>query len=68
MPTIRWRKSSYSGDSSNCVEAATTSTAVLIRDSKTTPGPRLDVSPASWTAFLTHVSQCSSTTSITTAK
>ncbi|MFZ4152921.1 DUF397 domain-containing protein [Streptomyces pseudogriseolus] len=55
MPTIRWRKSSHSGDSSNCVETATTPTAVLVRDSKTTPGLRLDVSPTTWVAFLAYV-------------
>ncbi|MBJ6645771.1 DUF397 domain-containing protein [Streptomyces sp. BSE7-9] len=57
MQTIRWRKSSHSGDSSNCVEIATTPTAVLIRDSKTTPGPRLDLSPTTWVAFLAHLTK-----------
>lgn len=57
MQTIRWRKSSHSGDSSNCVEIATTPAAVLIRDSKTTSGPRLDLSPATWVAFLTHITK-----------
>ncbi|MFI5571746.1 DUF397 domain-containing protein [Streptomyces sp. NPDC051740] len=52
MHTIRWRKSSHSGDSSNCVEIATTPAAVLIRDSKTTSGPRLALSPTAWAAFL----------------
>ena len=45
MQTIRWRKSSHSGDSSNCVEIAPTAAAVLVRDSKTTSGPRLGLSP-----------------------
>ncbi|CAM5595903.1 hypothetical protein SALBM217S_01005 [Streptomyces griseoloalbus] len=68
VPTIRWRKSSYSGDSSNCVEAATTSTAVLIRDSKTTPGPRAG-RLSRLVDRLPHARQsCFSTTSITTAK
>ncbi|MBT3167051.1 DUF397 domain-containing protein [Streptomyces sp. Vc74B-19] len=66
MPDHRWRKSSYSPDASNCVEVATTTAAVLIRDSKTTSGPRLGLSPTAWVAFLTHISQCSPTTSITT--
>ncbi|MCA2203745.1 DUF397 domain-containing protein [Streptomyces griseoincarnatus] len=57
MQTIRWRKSSHSGDSSNCVEIATTPTAVLIRDSKTTPGPRLDLSPTTWAVFLAHLTK-----------
>ncbi|MGY1400381.1 DUF397 domain-containing protein [Streptomyces coelicolor] len=57
MQTIRWRKSSHSGDSSNCVEIATTPAAVLIRDSKTTPGPRLGLSPAAWAVFLAHLTK-----------
>lgn len=57
MQTIRWQKSTYSGDSSNCVEIATAPAAVLVRDSKDTAGPRLALSPASWTAFLTHVAK-----------
>ncbi|MGA5317900.1 DUF397 domain-containing protein [Streptomyces pseudogriseolus] len=55
MSDPRWRKSSYSPDASNCVEVATTSAAVLIRDSKTTSGPRLGLSPTAWAAFLTHI-------------
>ncbi|PWE07761.1 DUF397 domain-containing protein [Streptomyces sp. BSE7F] len=57
MSDHRWRKSSYSPDASNCVEVATTPTAVLIRDSKTTPGPRLDLSPTTWVAFLAHLTK-----------
>ncbi|MGA5350012.1 DUF397 domain-containing protein [Streptomyces griseoincarnatus] len=57
MSDHRWRKSSYSPDASNCVEVATTPTAVLIRDSKTTPGPRLDLSPTTWAVFLAHLTK-----------
>lgn len=55
MSDHQWRKSSYSPDASNCVEVATTPAAVLIRDSKTTSGLRLDLSPATWATFLTHI-------------
>ncbi|MBT3153018.1 DUF397 domain-containing protein [Streptomyces sp. CHD11] len=55
MSDHHWRKSSHSPDASNCVEVATTPTTVLIRDSKTAPGPRLGLSPATWTTFLTHI-------------
>ncbi|MFF9483268.1 DUF397 domain-containing protein [Streptomyces sp. NPDC014676] len=55
MPDHQWRKSSYSPDASNCVEVATTPAAVLIRDSKTTSGPQLDLSPTTWAVFLTHI-------------
>ncbi|MFH9175072.1 DUF397 domain-containing protein [Streptomyces albogriseolus] len=57
MSDHRWRKSSYSPDASNCVEVATTPAAVLIRDSKTTSGPRLGLSPTAWAAFLAHVTK-----------
>ncbi|MEU0697426.1 DUF397 domain-containing protein [Streptomyces niveus] len=57
-PELEWFKSSYS-DSSNgndCVEVATTSTAVLVRDSKT-PGPRLGLSPTAWASFVSYASE-----------
>lgn len=57
MQTIRWKKSTYSGDSSNCLEIAAAPATVLVRDSKDMTGPRLALSPASWTAFLTHVAK-----------
>ncbi|GAB2788525.1 DUF397 domain-containing protein [Streptomyces chlorus] len=54
MQTIRWQKSTYSGDSSNCVEIATAPTTILVRDSKDIAGPRLGLSPAAWAAFITY--------------
>ncbi|CAL9296757.1 DUF397 domain-containing protein [Streptomyces griseoincarnatus] len=57
MSDHRWRKSSYSPDASNCVEVATTTAAVLIRDSKTTSGPRLGLSPTAWAVFLAHLTK-----------
>ena len=40
--TLKWRKSSYSCDSANCVEVAVTSTTtVAVRDSKNAAGPHL---------------------------
>ncbi|MFF5795974.1 DUF397 domain-containing protein [Streptomyces albogriseolus] len=55
--TVRWGKSSLSGDSSNCVGIAPTAAAVLIRDSKTTSGPQRGLSPTAWAAFLAHVTK-----------
>ncbi|MFJ5989451.1 DUF397 domain-containing protein [Lentzea sp. NPDC092896] len=43
-----WRKSSYSGDSNNCVEVGH---GVGIRDSKA-PSTHLSVSSEAWSAFL----------------
>ncbi|MFF2508401.1 DUF397 domain-containing protein [Streptomyces sp. NPDC058067] len=49
-----WFKSSYSSSSepSDCVEVATTSVAVHIRDSKAPQKPHLLVSPAAWSVFV----------------
>lgn len=38
-----WRKSSYSGNESNCVELAHADTAGAVRDSKNPAGPHLRV-------------------------
>ncbi|MER6069340.1 DUF397 domain-containing protein [Streptomyces sp. NPDC001817] len=56
MQTIHWQKSTYSGDSTNCVEIATTPTAIHIRDSKTPAAPHLTVTPSAWAAFLDRIS------------
>lgn len=46
-----WRKSSHSGDQGACVEMATASDAVAVRDSKDPTGPVLRFPGAAWTAF-----------------
>ncbi|MCX2950555.1 DUF397 domain-containing protein [Lentzea sp. NEAU-D7] len=49
-----WRKSSYSGGSSegsSCVEVAFAQ-AVRVRDSKNTAGPELEFSVEAWRAFI----------------
>lgn len=55
-PELRWVKSSYS-DSSNgseCVEVATSTGTVHVRDSKNVHGPRLALAPAAWLGFLPY--------------
>jgi Domain of unknown function (DUF397) len=53
LSRAEWRKSSYSGQSGNCVEVALNLPGlVAIRDSKTSHGPKLMVSRATWRAFL----------------
>ncbi len=48
-----WRKSTYSGgEGGECVEVATCPHTIHVRDSKHPTGPRLAVSTASWSAFL----------------
>ncbi|MFD0315317.1 DUF397 domain-containing protein [Streptomyces flavalbus] len=52
MSSLTWKKSTYSGDASNCVEMATTTTSIHIRDSKHTKGPHLTVALCSWAPFI----------------
>ncbi|MFG3075431.1 DUF397 domain-containing protein [Streptomyces sp. NPDC048225] len=54
-----WFKSSYSGgnDGNSCVELALTPATVHVRDSKSTDGPRLTLTPAAWATFLPYASQ-----------
>lgn len=48
-----WRKSSYSGtDGGNCVETASGSGAVLVRDTAERGGVTLAVSPRAWRVLL----------------
>ncbi|MFF4036118.1 DUF397 domain-containing protein [Streptomyces sviceus] len=55
---LAWFKSSYSGDSSgDCVEVAAAPTTVHVRDSKNTTGPRLTLSPATWSEFVAFASR-----------
>lgn len=49
---FKWIRSSYSGTGGNdCLECASDGTAVWIRDSKD-DSPQIEVSLASWRAFL----------------
>ncbi|MFF6785052.1 DUF397 domain-containing protein [Streptomyces sp. NPDC012510] len=51
-----FRKSTYSGPESNCVEVAATATGGrAVRDSKNPHGPLLHLSPTSWHAFLSGI-------------
>ena len=47
-----WRKSSYSGTQSDCVEVAFGSTQAAVRDSKDPNGGVLVLSPASFAALV----------------
>lgn len=48
----RWTKSSYSGNSGNCVEVATAHRAVGVRDSKRPGTGHLVFHNAAWATFL----------------
>ncbi|MEU1085348.1 DUF397 domain-containing protein [Streptomyces sp. NPDC005576] len=52
-PGLTWFKSSYStNDGPDCAEVAAAASAVLVRDSKNTPGPQLGFQPPAWAAFV----------------
>ena len=52
ISSANWRKSSYSGgNGGDCVEVATLSNGIAVRDSKDPDGPKLIFTPAAWTAF-----------------
>lgn len=50
-----WRKSSYSGSQTNCVEVGNSVGVVKIRDTRDRQGPALAVSAGAWTKFLTNL-------------
>ncbi|MFF2354053.1 DUF397 domain-containing protein [Kitasatospora sp. NPDC058115] len=51
-----WRKSSYSGAQSNCVEVASGVTGVVpVRDSKDPGGPSLPFETEAWAFFVTGI-------------
>ncbi|MCZ4121678.1 DUF397 domain-containing protein [Streptomyces sp. H39-S7] len=49
-----WQKSSYCGESSNCIQLATTGPRVALRES-TAPGVVVTTTPARLRAFLARV-------------
>ncbi len=50
--TVHWRKSSHSGEESNCVEVGITRVVISVRDSKAPRNATLAFSPKLWSAFL----------------
>jgi hypothetical protein len=54
MRDIEWRKSSYSGNTGNCVEVGVARPVVAVRDSKD-PGTELAFAPDEWQAFALKV-------------
>ncbi|MGW7043362.1 DUF397 domain-containing protein [Streptomyces avermitilis] len=58
VPDLVWTKSSYSsGAGGECVEVATCTRTVHVRDSKDTARPRLAVGPAAWAVFVGHTAE-----------
>ncbi|MEU3995453.1 DUF397 domain-containing protein [Streptomyces sp. PDY-4] len=55
---LEWIKSSYSSDDGpSCVEVATTSAIIHVRDSKIPDGHHLALTPTTWAAFLPYASE-----------
>ncbi|MEU2301051.1 DUF397 domain-containing protein [Streptomyces antibioticus] len=55
---LTWFKSSYSsGEGGECLEVATCTHTIHIRDSKNPAGPNLALSPAAWADFLAHAAE-----------
>lgn len=52
---IQWRKSSYSSNSSACVEILATSDSVKVRDSADPHGGVLVIDKATWRCFLKDI-------------
>ncbi|MEU9732256.1 DUF397 domain-containing protein [Streptomyces sp. NPDC048002] len=53
-----WFKSSYSGsDGDACVEVATSTAAIHVRDSKDHRSPELALSRTAWQEFVTHTAR-----------
>ena len=52
LSRAQWTKSSYSGNSGNCVEVARLSTGVAVRDSKDPNGPVLIYTRDEWRGFV----------------
>jgi hypothetical protein len=59
LSRAEWRKSSYSGQSGNCVELARNlPSLVAVRDSRSPDGPKLMVSRETWRAFVIDIRSC----------
>ena len=54
-PRPPWRKSTYSNGQANCVEVATATQIVAVRDTKDPHGPALAFSQPDWRQFTRRV-------------
>jgi hypothetical protein len=52
---LQWRKSSYSSDTANCVEVASSLDFIHVRDSKDSSLTAISYATASWRTFIDAV-------------
>jgi hypothetical protein len=52
-----WRKSSYSGSNGSCVETASSTGVVLVRDTTDRDGGTLAFAASAWRAFAAELKQ-----------
>ncbi|MBW1603072.1 DUF397 domain-containing protein [Streptomyces sp. JJ66] len=52
VPDDAWRKSSYSGSGTNCVEVAAVPGGLAVRDSKNSAIPGFQAGRSAWVAFI----------------
>ncbi|MEU2873452.1 DUF397 domain-containing protein [Streptomyces olivoreticuli] len=56
LAEAQWRKSTYSGDSGDCVEVADGFLDMVpVRDSKDSLGPSLRIATRAWTEFISGI-------------
>jgi Domain of unknown function (DUF397) len=52
---LNWRKASYTNGGENCVETASDSGVILVRDTKLRGGAMLTLSADAWQAFTSSI-------------
>jgi hypothetical protein len=55
LSRAQWRRSSYSGNTGNCIEVANLDGAIAVRDSNGPAGATLLLAPVGWRTFIEAV-------------
>jgi Domain of unknown function (DUF397) len=55
LSRAQWRKSSYSGNTGNCIEVANHDEVTVVRDSTNQDGPKLIIKNKWWKEFIEAV-------------